>query len=92
METIVIIAIVVLVMVVLIAFFVTGSGRQINTINAQEALARGCTDFVVRVGCQNEERMSEISIIGYQGGLEKACRDNGYADNAVCAQLGCKCP
>ncbi len=90
-ETIVIVAIVVLVLTVLVIFFVGGSGRQISAISSSEALARGCTTFVLPPYSCDVPRLPEVRIAGYEGGLTAACAANGYTDNAQCAQIACKC-
>lgn len=91
METIVIIAIVVIVLIVIMAFFIASAGSGAGGIRAQEVLGKGCTELSLRFGCKASE-IPKVNIPGYEGGLAKACRDNGYTTDEQCAQIGCRCP
>lgn len=103
-EMIVIIAISILVLVVIVAFFVGGTGNQMNSIADRDALTRGCTQLALTppMGCNTpltDVKISNYNVAcgGQTGNLQAACCRNGYTnydyDNAQsCQQLACRCP
>ena len=75
-EMIVIVAIVVMVMVVLAGFFISGSGKQVNAISDDAAFGKGCVDLGTRFNCavktSKQDALAGVKISDY-GNLLNAC-------------------
>ena len=94
-ETIVIVAITVLVLTVIAVFFIAGAGEQTLRINDQQAFGEGCTRLATVYFCADpvvDERAdwTNIQILNY-GNLEKACKALGHSTQDLCRQA-CRCP
>ena len=93
---IIIIAIAVLVLIVLAAFFVGGVGRQVGTITDTEAFSKGC--LILKIGRNCAVSPTQIVIKDYKplgqdtdGSLLQACQNtNNGADDATCKR-SCGC-
>lgn len=87
-EMIVIIAICVLVMVVLAAFFVTGSGNQMSGIQLDSAFSDGCSRIITQYHCATDDatKNSIKTDLVVSGGktFEKIC----YAKFPTCEKNG----
>ena len=65
-ETIIIIAVTVLVMVVVATFFIVQSGQSIVSITDDAALAQGCTELASRHSCDDQLGLNKIKISNYE--------------------------
>ena len=96
-NTIVIIAIAILVLSVLAAFFTGFISGGIITLSLEQAFTKGCDAFMRGYGCDNTDDVESVTVPGYptkddlDTTLQDVCADKGLLTNDACARA-CGCP
>ncbi len=90
---IIVIAVAVLVLVVISAFFITNFGNSTQSINWQSARSDGCGILRVNYGC-DPKYVNQVSVsVGGKDGicsLGRVCKQLGSTDGRACAK-SCGC-